>query len=104
MDWNLLGLSFITIFLSELGDKSQLATIALSGQGQSRKAIFFGTSSALVLASLLGALAGGAVSELIPTKILKALAALGFAILAIRLLFPGAEQESEQESEQALTE
>ncbi|MFO5527167.1 MAG: TMEM165/GDT1 family protein, partial [Cuspidothrix sp.] len=39
MDWHLLGLSFVTVFLSELGDKSQLAAIALSGQGQSRKAI-----------------------------------------------------------------
>jgi putative Ca2+/H+ antiporter (TMEM165/GDT1 family) len=75
MDWNLLGLSFVTVFLSELGDKSQLAAIALSGQGQSQKAIFFGTAGALVLTSLLGALAGGAVSEFLPTRILKAIAA-----------------------------
>lgn len=95
MDWNLLGLSFITVFLSELGDKSQLAAIALSGQGQSRKAIFFGTASALVLTSLIGALAGGAVAELFPTRILKAIAALGFAILAIRLLLPSNETESD---------
>ncbi|WP_353931892.1 TMEM165/GDT1 family protein [Okeanomitos corallinicola TIOX110] len=95
MEWNLLGLSFITVFLSELGDKSQLAAIALSGQGQSRKAIFFGTAGALVLTSLLGALAGGAVAEFLPTRILKAIAALGFAILAIRLLLPGKEEETE---------
>jgi putative Ca2+/H+ antiporter (TMEM165/GDT1 family) len=31
MDWHLLGLSFATVFLSELGDKSQIAAIALSG-------------------------------------------------------------------------
>ncbi|MCY7390850.1 MAG: TMEM165/GDT1 family protein, partial [Leptolyngbyaceae cyanobacterium CAN_BIN12] len=30
MDWHLLGLTFITVFISELGDKSQLAAIALS--------------------------------------------------------------------------
>ena len=88
MNWHLLGLSFVTVFLSELGDKSQLAAIALSGQGQSRKAIFFGTAGALVLTSLLGALAGGAVSQFLPTRILKAIAAVGFAILAIRLLLP----------------
>lgn len=93
MEWNLLGLSFITVFLSELGDKSQLAAIALSGQGQSRKAVFFGTAAALVLTSFLGALAGGAVSELLPTRILKAIAALGFAILGIRLLLPSQEEE-----------
>ena len=95
MDWNLLGLSFITVFLSELGDKSQLAAIALSGQGQSRKAIFFGTAGALVLTSFIGALAGGAVAELFPTRILKAVAALGFGILAIRLLLPSNETESD---------
>ena len=93
MDWNLLGLSFVTVFLSELGDKSQLAAIALSGQGQSRKAIFFGTAGALVLTSLLGALAGGAVSQFLPTRILKAIAAVGFAILAIRLLLPNSDDE-----------
>ena len=93
MNWHLLGLSFVTVFLSELGDKSQLAAIALSGQGQSRKAIFFGTAGALVLTSLLGALAGGAVSQFLPTRILKAIAAIGFAILAIRLLLPNGDEE-----------
>jgi putative Ca2+/H+ antiporter (TMEM165/GDT1 family) len=93
MNWHLLGLSFVTVFLSELGDKSQLAAVALSGQGQSRKAIFFGTAGALVLTSLLGALAGGAVSQFLPTRILKAIAAVGFAILAIRLLLPNSEEE-----------
>lgn len=87
MDWHLLGLSFITVFLSELGDKSQLAAIALSGSCQSPRVVFFGTAAALLLTSLLGALAGGAVAELAPTRFLKAIAAVGFAILAVRLLF-----------------
>ena len=93
MNWHLLGLSFVTVFLSELGDKSQLAAIALSGRGQSRKAVFFGTAGALLLTSLLGALAGGAVSQFLPTRILKAIAAVGFAILAIRLLLPNSDDE-----------
>ncbi|MEH1840815.1 MAG: TMEM165/GDT1 family protein [Nostoc sp.] len=86
MDWHLLGLSFITVFLSELGDKSQLAAIALSGRCHSPRAVFFGAAGALLLTSLLGALAGGAVAELLPTSLLKAIAAVGFAILAARLL------------------
>ncbi|MDJ0678000.1 MAG: TMEM165/GDT1 family protein [Calothrix sp. MO_167.B42] len=89
MDWHLIGLSFVTVFLSELGDKSQLAAIALSGRSQAPRAVFFGTAGALLLTSLLGALAGGAVAEFLPTKLLKAIAAVGFAILAIRLLFFG---------------
>ncbi|MDM9379942.1 TMEM165/GDT1 family protein [Chlorogloeopsis sp. ULAP01] len=87
MDWHLLGLSFITVFLSELGDKSQLAAIALSGRCQSPRAVFFGTATALLLTSFLGAVSGGVVAELLPTHLLKAIAAVGFAILALRLLF-----------------
>lgn len=87
MDWHLLGLSFMTVFLSELGDKSQLAAIALSGSCKSPRAVFLGSACALLLTSFLGVLAGGVVAEFLPTKLLKAIAAIGFAILAIRLLF-----------------
>ncbi len=97
MNWHLLGISFITVFLSELGDKSQLAAIALSGRCQSRRAVFFGTAGALLLTSLIGALAGGAVSQLLPTRLLKAVAAVGFAILAVRLLFFNNEAPSQEE-------
>ncbi|MEH1927055.1 TMEM165/GDT1 family protein [Nostoc sp.] len=97
MDWHLLGLSFITVFLSELGDKSQLAAIALSGRSNSGRAVFFGAAGALLLTSLLGSLAGGTVAQLLPTRLLKAIAAVGFAILAARLLLfnnqPSADSE-----------
>ncbi|MBD2775968.1 TMEM165/GDT1 family protein [Iningainema tapete] len=95
MDWHLLGLSFITVFLSELGDKSQLAAIALSSRGQSTRAVFLGTACALLLTSLLGAVFGGAVAELLPTSLLKAIAAVGFAILGIRLLWVNRESQVE---------
>jgi len=88
MDWNLLGLSFITVFLSELGDKSQLAAIALSGRSQSPRAVFFGTAGALLLTSLIGVLAGAGAAQLLPVRLAKAIAAIGFALLAVRLLWP----------------
>ena len=97
MDWHLLGLSFITVFLSELGDKSQLAAIALSGRSNSRRAVFFGAAGALLLTSLLGSLAGGAVAQLLPTRLLKAIAAVGFAILAARLLLFNNEPSADSE-------
>lgn len=87
MDWNLLGISFVTVFLSEIGDKSQLAAIALSGRSQFPRAVFFGTASALLLTSLLGALAGGWAATLLPVKITKVIAAVGFTILALKLLY-----------------
>ncbi|HZI10756.1 MAG TPA: TMEM165/GDT1 family protein, partial [Myxococcus sp.] len=63
MDWQLLGLSFITVFLSELGDKSQLAAIALGSSCNSPRAVFFGTASALLLASLIGVAIGFSTAE-----------------------------------------
>jgi putative Ca2+/H+ antiporter (TMEM165/GDT1 family) len=95
MDWHLLGLSFITVFLSELGDKSQLAAIALSGRCKSPRAVFFGTAGALLLTSFLGAIAGGAVASVLPTHLLKGIAAVGFAILAVRLLFFNNQEDSQ---------
>ena len=88
MDWQLFGLSFITVFLAEIGDKSQLAAIALGGSSQSPRAVFFGSITALILASFLGVLAGGGVAQLLPAKLLKGLAAIGFALMSLRLLWP----------------
>jgi putative Ca2+/H+ antiporter (TMEM165/GDT1 family) len=87
MDFQLLGLTFITVFLSELGDKSQVAAIALSGTSKSPRAVFFGTATALLLASFLGVIVGQGVAEVLPTHLVKIAAAIGFAVLGIRLLW-----------------
>jgi putative Ca2+/H+ antiporter (TMEM165/GDT1 family) len=84
MDWHLLGLSFLMVFLSELGDKSQLAAITLGGNSQSPKAVFLGIAGALVL----GVLAGQGVAQLLPVPLLKAIAAVGFALMGVCLLWP----------------
>ena len=87
MDFQLLGLSFITVFLAEIGDKSQLAAIALGGSSKNPRAVFFGSTIALILASFLGVIAGGTVAQFLPEKLLKAVAAIGFATMALRLLW-----------------
>lgn len=86
MDWHLLGISFVTIFLAELGDKSQVAAVALGGSSKFPRSVFLGTAGALVLASLLGVLMGEGVASVLPTHWVKSLAALGFVVLAVRLL------------------
>jgi putative Ca2+/H+ antiporter (TMEM165/GDT1 family) len=93
MDWNLLGLSFITVFLAELGDKSQLAAIALSGSAKSTKAVFLGSVTALVLASLIGVVIGEGTAQVLPVKWTKLMAAIGFAVMAVKVLFFSAEPE-----------
>lgn len=88
MDWHLIGLSFATVFISELGDKSQLAAIALSGGSKSPQAVFLGAVAALLLASFLGVIVGEGTAHLLPEQFVKIAAAIGFAGLAIRLLLP----------------
>ena len=87
MDWKLIGLSYITVFFAEIGDKSQLAAIALGGSSKYPRAVFFGSVVALILASFLGVLAGGAVAQVLPTRLLKALSALGFLSIALKILW-----------------
>jgi putative Ca2+/H+ antiporter (TMEM165/GDT1 family) len=87
MDWQLFGLTFITVFLAEIGDKSQLAAIALGGSSRSPRAVFLGSIAALILASFLGVIAGGSIAHFLPTKIMKVTAAIGFILLALKLLW-----------------
>ena len=95
MDFQLLGLTLITVFLSELGDKSQVAAIALMGTSKTPPAIFFGTAAALLLASFLGVIVGQGVAEVLPTHLVKIAAAIGFAVLGIRLLWFSQEENIE---------
>ena len=88
MDFQLFTVSFITVFISEVGDKSQLAAIALGGSSASPRAVFFGSASALLLASLIGVLLGESTALLLPEKVVKGIAAIGFGLLAVRLLWP----------------
>ncbi len=89
MDWQLIGISFLTVFLAEIGDKSQLVAIALGGSSKNPRAVFLGSTIALILASFLGVVAGGTVAQFLPEKLLKSLAAIGFATMALRILWEG---------------
>ena len=95
MDIPLLVSTFLTVFLAELGDKTQLATVALSGTSNRPLAVFVGSSSALVLASLLGALAGGSVASVVPTELLQLIASIGFLVIGSRLLLQSRGEDSE---------
>jgi len=78
--------TFVTVFLAEMGDKTQLTTITLSSTTNKPVAVFIGSSIALILAALLGALAGGSIANLIPAFLLKLLSGIVFFILGINLL------------------
>ena len=82
----LLFTTFVTVFLAEIGDKTQLTTITLSSTTNKPLAVFIGSSIALVLATLLGALAGGSIANLIPAFILKLLSGIVFLIIGLNLM------------------
>ena len=93
LDLGLLASTFATVFLAELGDKTQLAIVTISGTSPRPGAVFAGSSLALVLASLLGAAAGGSLSAVIPTDALQLAASAGFLIIGIRLIVKAGQGE-----------
>ena len=82
----LLFTTFVTVFLAEMGDKTQLTTITLSSSTNKPLAVFIGSSIALILATLLGALAGGSIANLIPAFLLEFVSGIVFLLIGINLL------------------
>ena len=99
---SLLFSTFLTIFIAELGDKTQLATLTMSGTSQKPLAVFLGSSTALIFASLIGALAGGSISNFVPEIILKLIASLTFFIIGIRLFLNSFIQNENDDKERDL--
>jgi putative Ca2+/H+ antiporter (TMEM165/GDT1 family) len=87
MDWKIFGTAFLTLFLAELGDKTQLAVITMTAKGESKWAIFLGASLALVAVTLIAVLLGGILSQYIPTEILQKIVAVAFILIGILMLF-----------------
>jgi putative Ca2+/H+ antiporter (TMEM165/GDT1 family) len=93
----LLASTFATVFLAELGDKTQLAIVSISGTSDRPGAVFAGSAVALVLASLVGAAAGGSLSSVIPTEALQLAASVGFILLGTRLILRSRGAEAGEE-------
>ena len=87
MDWKIFGTAFLTLFLAELGDKTQLAIITMTANTDSKLAVFLGASLALVFVTLLAVLFGGILSTYIPTEWLQRIVAAAFIIIGVLMLF-----------------
>ena len=84
MDFKLFATVFATIFLAELGDKTQLATVLYAAQRQPPLlTIFLASASALVLTSALGVLAGTLVAHYVSPRVLSWIAGLGFVVIGV---------------------
>ena len=86
MDYKIFFATFVTIFLAELGDKTQLAVITLSGGTPSRLSVFLGGALALALVTLIGVLAGSGLAHLINPRYIKLGGGALFIVFGVLLL------------------
>lgn len=84
MEYKVLFTVFMTVFIAELGDKTQLATMLFAADKEvSKLTVFLGASLALIFASAIGVLAGGVISQYISEKVLHYVAGIGFISIGI---------------------
>jgi putative Ca2+/H+ antiporter (TMEM165/GDT1 family) len=84
MDTKVLLTVFGAVFIAELGDKTQLATMLFAADREvSRLTVFAGASLALVLSSAIGVVAGGLLSEYVSARVLHYVAGAGFVLIGI---------------------
>jgi putative Ca2+/H+ antiporter (TMEM165/GDT1 family) len=82
-----LWLAFGAVFLAELGDKTQLAILAMRSKGFSGWGLFFGSMLAFLLLTALAILLGGWIQTKIPQELITKIAAAGFVVIGILMWF-----------------
>jgi putative Ca2+/H+ antiporter (TMEM165/GDT1 family) len=86
MDWKIFGTAFLTLFLAELGDKTQLAVITMTSSTESKLSVLLGACLALVVVTILGVAVGGVLSQYIPTEWLQRIVAAAFIVIGVLML------------------
>jgi len=81
MDLKLILTTFATLFLAELGDKTQLACIMLAAKTKKPWEVFIGASIALSLVSLLGVVFADLLSSYLSPTLIKKVAGVGFILI-----------------------
>ena len=91
MDWKMFATVFGTVFLAELGDKTQLATLLFASRSSvSLWIIFAAAALALVLTSAIGVAAGGAIAQYLSPRLLSYAAGTGFIAIGVYTLYQAA--------------
>ena len=81
------GTTLIAFFLAEMGDKTQIATIALAARYQELIAVVAGTTLGMMLADVPAVFVGDRLASAVPMKLVHGTAAAIFAILGLMTLF-----------------
>jgi len=85
--WKVFGTTFVTIFLAELGDKTQVATLLMSAEFHAPWIVFTGAATALIATSFLGVMAGRWLSTFLAPKTLDTAAGITLALISAWLLW-----------------
>ena len=86
MEWKIFWTAFATLFIAELGDKTQLAVITMTSKTNAAVSVFLGAALALVLVTLLGVLFGSFITSYVPTEWLQRIVAAAFIIIGVLML------------------
>ncbi|MEH1939095.1 MAG: TMEM165/GDT1 family protein [Nostoc sp.] len=81
------GTTFITIFLAEIGDKTQLSTLLMSAQSHSPWVVFIGSAAALITTSLLGVLLGSWIANRLSPKTVEKSAGVMLLVISLMLFW-----------------
>lgn len=79
-------MTFCLIFLAELGDKTQLATMLMAAKSDSKWTVFLGSALALAASSLMGVLAGSVITKYIPQSYIHYASGIAFIVIGILLI------------------
>lgn len=80
------GTTLIAFFLAEMGDKTQIATVALAAQYQALVAVVAGTTLGMMIANVPAVLLGDRIAHRMPVRLVHGIAAAVFAILGVAIL------------------
>lgn len=86
------GTTLIAFFLAEMGDKTQVATVALAAQYQSVLVVVAGTTFGMMIANVPAVLLGDRIAERLPVRTVHAIAAAIFAVLGVATLLGAGER------------
>ncbi|WP_147821739.1 TMEM165/GDT1 family protein [Salidesulfovibrio onnuriiensis] len=87
MDWKLFVTTFATLFVAELGDKTQLACMLMTAETRKPWTVFFGSSLALVTVSFLGVMLASFICQYVSPNIIKKVAAAAFVVMGVLIFF-----------------
>ena len=84
--FGIFGATFITFFLAEMGDKTQIATVAMAAHYSAPVMVVIGTTLGMLIADVPAVFAGDKLAHKIPMKLVHSIAAAVFALLGVATL------------------